>query len=53
LVKGNVVATLCPRQSRTVYSYIGNSLVYLLIAAELALVADVVTVAILKRRRKQ
>ncbi len=53
LVKGNVVATLCPRQSRTAYSYIGNSLVYLLIAAEIALAADVVAVAILKRRRKQ
>ena len=53
LVKGNVVATACPRQGRTLYSYIGNTLVYLLIATEVALAADMIVIAILKKRKKQ
>lgn len=52
LVAGNVVTNVAPRQTRTLYSYIGNALVYLLIIAELALVVDAIVVAVRKKRAK-
>lgn len=53
LVEGNVTGTVYARTSRTLYSYIGNTFVYLLIAAELAIFADAAVLAIRKRKEKQ
>ena len=51
LVDGVSIATVYPAAQRTLYSYIGNTVVYLLIAAELALAADGV-ICYARRRRK-
>lgn len=40
LVEGVSISVVKPTNARTLYSYIGNTLVYLLIAAELALAAE-------------
>ncbi len=40
LVEGVSISVIKPNTSRTLYSYIGNALVYLLIAAELALAVE-------------
>ena len=40
LVEGVSISTVQPNTSRTLYSYIGNALVHLLIAAELALAVE-------------
>ena len=51
LTRGNVVATVSMRQARTLYSYIGNLFVYLLMAAELAVAVDAIVMAVLKKRQ--
>ena len=40
LVEGVSISTVQPNTSRTLYSYIGNALVHLLIATELALAVE-------------
>lgn len=50
LVDGLSVATIYPSAQRTLYSYIGNLIVYLMIAAELALAADGVICRLRKRK---
>ena len=52
LVEGVSISTVHPTASRTLYSYIGNTFVYLLIAAELALAADAV-ILFIKRKRSE
>ena len=51
LVDGVSVATVYPTAQRTLYSYIGNAIVYLMVAAELALAADGL-ICYLRRRGK-
>ena len=53
LVEGVSISTVRPLSSRTLYSYIGNTFVYLLIAAELALVADAVICFVKKKRAER
>lgn len=48
LVEGVSISQICARDSRTLYSYIGNTFVYLLIAAELALAADAAILVVRK-----
>ncbi|MBE6702326.1 MAG: apolipoprotein N-acyltransferase [Ruminococcaceae bacterium] len=50
LVDGVSIATIYPSTSRTLYSYMGNLPVYLLIAAELALAADALITHIRRKR---
>lgn len=50
LVAGNSVAEVYARSGRTLYSYIGNGFVYLLMAALLALPAHTGAVALWRRR---
>ena len=50
-VDGVSIATIYPSSARTLYSYIGNLFLYLLIAAELALVVDALIVYL--RRKKE
>lgn len=52
LTEGVSVSTVKPIASRTLYSYIGNLLVYLLIAAELALAADGALRVLRKRKER-
>ena len=52
LVEGVSISTVYPVTSRTLYSYIGNTFVYLLIAAELALAANV-AILFIKRKRSE
>ena len=52
LVEGVSVGTIYPTTHRTLYSYIGNTMVYLLIAAELLLAADGVIILVKARKRK-
>ena len=52
LIEGNAVATVAPRTQRTLYSYIGNAFVHLLIAAELALVGYAVYCRLRGKRQK-
>ena len=52
LVDGVSISTVYPTASRTLYSYIGNTFVYLLIVCELALVADAV-ILFIKRKRSE
>lgn len=52
LVEGVSISTVHPTASRTLYSYIGNTFVYLLIALELALAADAV-ILFIKRKRSE
>jgi apolipoprotein N-acyltransferase len=51
LVDGVSIATVYPTAQRTLYSCIGNAIVYLMIAAELALAADGL-ICYLRRRGK-
>lgn len=52
LVEGVSIATVYPSDHRTLYSYIGNIFVYLLIAAELALALDLVILAVRRKKTK-
>jgi apolipoprotein N-acyltransferase len=52
LVEGVSISTVYPVTSRTLYSYIGNTFVYLLIAAELALAANA-AILFIKRKRSE
>ncbi|MBQ8357320.1 MAG: apolipoprotein N-acyltransferase [Clostridia bacterium] len=51
LVEGVSISTVYPIASRTLYSYIGNIFVYLLIAAEVAMALDAILLTVRRRRR--
>ena len=53
LTEGVSISTVQPNTSRTLYSHIGNLLVYLLIAAELALATDGMMQFLLKRKKER
>lgn len=53
LVEGVSISTAYPSNSRTLYSYIGNTFVYVLICAELALAVDAVVALIRQRKREK
>lgn len=52
LVEGVSISTVYPTARRTLYSYIGNTFVYLLIAAELMLATELIVAAVRRRRTK-
>ena len=53
LVEGVSISTVYPTQQRTLYSYIGNGFVYLLIVAELALAVDGILCYVRQKKRRQ
>lgn len=53
LVDGVSIATVYPTAQRTLYSYIGNAIVYLMIAAELALAADALLCRLRRRQAEK